>query len=302
MCRLIAALLSTLLCFPAIASNHLERYEAGHCTLLVEWRGDFTPEQKNKLLEWQSAVIKTVAMLHGQPPRNPIRVVFQPYPANTAVPFARVLRRNPQGVLYYVNPDQPLAEFITDWTAYHEMSHLFIPYPGMADIWFSEGLASYYQNILQFRAGLLTADEAKNKLRKGFQRGRNDNNHSELTLRQLSEAMHKKRAYMRVYWSGALYFLAADLALRAAVTETTAIQSLDDLLRVYGECCLGTERQSGAELAQQFDRIANTELFVPLYQRYSESRFIPEYGPLLDSDGMDAILPGRTGADNLTVQ
>ena len=37
----------------------------------------------------------------------------------------------------------------TDWTASHEFAHLLLPY--VSDKWVSEGVASYYQNVLQAR-------------------------------------------------------------------------------------------------------------------------------------------------------
>ena len=143
-----------LLLPPGASGSHLpyERLELPDCVLLLDWRGQFSAQQKAKLKAWLQSVGSTVSLLHGTLPRPEIRIALQPYPAKSAVPFARVLRSDPQGVLFYINPDRPLEDYISDWTAYHELSHLFLPYPGNADIWFSEGLASYYQNILQARA------------------------------------------------------------------------------------------------------------------------------------------------------
>ena len=212
---------------------------------------------------------------------------LQPYSSRSAVPFARVLRNEPQGVLFYVNPDKPLAEFINDWTAYHELSHLFIPYPGIEDIWFSEGLASYYQNILQYRAGLLSAAAAREKLRAGFQRGRSDDRRDDLSLAELSPVMRENLAFMRVYWSGALYFLEADIALR----ESTELV-LDDVLREFGTCCLGEQRDwTGREIAAEFDRIAESEIFSPLYDKYADTMAMPDYETVLASPVVNSILP-----------
>ena len=264
-----------------------ERMPAGNGVLLIDWRGDFTAAQKAKLRVWLAAMCETVTRLHGELPRPEIRLALQPYPASSAVPFARVLRNTPEGVLFYINPDKPLADFVNDWTAYHELSHLFIPYPGMDDIWFSEGLARYYQNVLQYRAGLLTAAQATGKLRAGFERGRADTRNASLSLGELSPVMREQLAFMRVYWSGALYFLEADIELRNSTRFT-----LDDVLRGFGECCLTEERDwTGLELAAEFDRIAATNLFVPLYEQYEASMAIPAYTELLASPQMDAILP-----------
>jgi len=253
--------------------------------LLIDWRSDFSPAQQEKLTQWMISMTNTASLLHGQLPRPEIRIAMQAYPARSAVPFARILRDEPQGVLFYINPEKPLDNFIVDWTAYHELSHLFIPYPGQPDLWFSEGLASYYQNILQYRAGLLSAEEAIGKLRAGFERGKADNRNADMTLTELSPKMRENLAFMRVYWSGALYFLAADLQLHERGT------SLDDILREFGACCLAEQRDwTGQELAARFDAIAEAAIFIPLYDEYSQSTAIPAYEALLEAPEMVALL------------
>jgi hypothetical protein len=276
------ALLATLLFLAPlwVQASHLEEFHTTRGTYLIDWRGEFTPSQQDKLRTWLNDIGATVSLLHGTWPRQRIRIAFKPNSYPAPLPFARVLRNNPEGVLFYVNPERPLNEFITDWTAYHELSHLFIPYPGKADVWFSEGLASYYQNVLQVRAGLLTPEQAIARFDAAFTRGSNDADHADLTLGELSANMRNQHAYMRVYWSGALYFLEADLQLRASDNAS----SLDDVLRDYGACCLiGGSEVPGRQIAAEFDRIAGKTLFVPLYDRYEASRALPGWQSLLES-------------------
>lgn len=285
--------LALLLLSPVANGTHLpyERLELPGCVLLLDWRGKFSNTQKAKLKTWLTSVANTVSLLHGTLPRPEIRIALQSYPAKSAVPFARVLRQEPEGVLFYINPDRPVDEYINDWTAYHELSHLFIPYPGNADIWFSEGLASYYQNVLQARAGILTKDEARQKLRAGFERGQNDSGHAQLTLGELSPVMRDKHAFMRVYWSGALYFLQADLMLRNLPTGNNPPLTLDDVLREFGLCCLDSSQQwSGSAIAAEFDRLSGSDIFTTLYHDFEQSTAIPAYQKMLEAPEIDAIL------------
>ena len=101
--------------------------------------------------------------------------------------------------------------------------------------------------------------------------------------------MHERRAYMRIYWSGALYFLEADIALRETAASGTGANSLDEVLRIYDECCLTSYRRSGLRMAQEFDRIADRTLFVPLFKSYQESTSIPDYEPLMGNPIVAAI-------------
>jgi hypothetical protein len=291
-------LLATLTAHANKGDADFERMTSAGGLMLIDWRGDFTAEQKHKIRDWVSSVGETVGLLHGSLPRPEVRMAMQPYPARSAVPFARVLRDQPQGILFYINPDKPLDEFVSDWTAYHEFSHLFIPYPGYDDIWFSEGLASYYQNILQLRGGLLTRDETLERFIAAFKRGEDDDGHAELTLGELSAEMRERRAFMRVYWSGALYFMEADVLLRRQ-TELT----LDDVLREFGECCLQQPgKWTGMRIASEFDRIAGEPLFVPLYERYEQSKAIPDAAPILAAPEMDEILSAGEEIETLAVE
>jgi predicted metalloprotease with PDZ domain len=198
-----------------------------------------------------------------------------------------VIRSTPEGVHFYINPDRPDEEFIKDWTAYHELSHLFIPYPGQRSIWVSEGMASYYQNVLQFRAGLLTEQQAWQKLYNGFERGRLDSRGDGLTLGELSAVLREKHAFMRAYWSGALYFLEADIALRR---HSDGRMTMDDVLRAYGNCCLeATGSTTGPELVRAFDRIAEAEIFVPLFERYDGSAGMPDYQAVMKAAGITVV-------------
>jgi len=276
------ALLLTLLLFPYLTAqaSHLQRLDVDQGIFLIDWRDEFVPHEKLKLQRWLRHMGSAIGQLHGEWPRKRIRIAFKRYRSAGSVPFGRILRNPPDGILFYVNPARPLDEFINDWTGYHEFSHLFIPYPGRADSWFSEGLASYYQNVLQVRAGILTEDEALDRFATAFKRGEDNNQHNDLTLGELSADMMKQRAFMRVYWSGALYFLEVDLKLRQADDS----MALDDVLRSYNRCCMRDgEEQPARQIAAEFDRIAGSTLFSSTYDRYESSRAIPAWRPLHDA-------------------
>jgi len=97
--------------------------------------------------------------------------------------------------------------------------------------------------------------------------------------------MRERGAFMRVYWSGALYFLEADLALR---DRSDGRVTLDSVLRNFSECCLAERRNwTGEQLATEFDRIAAADIFVPLYAYYTTANAIPDYEPVLEAAGVN---------------
>jgi hypothetical protein len=99
-----------------------------------------------------------------------------------------------------------------EWVAVHELSHLLLPPINRDDSWLSEGLASYYQEILRGRSGLLDVDVAWASLLDGFARGKREARSR--PLREASERMHNDFNFVSVYWGGAAIMLNLDTALR----------------------------------------------------------------------------------------
>lgn len=252
--------------------------------LRIQWRGQFNDKERLKMRRWLEHAANSAAQLYGRLPRNPIRIVLQrSNRSGEPVPFGHVLRNKPQGLRFWVNPEMPLQDFIDDWTAVHEFVHLFIPYPGDRDIWLSEGLATYYQNLLQARAGVINEQRAWQKLYEGFVRGQKDNRYPHLRLDQISPRMRETRSFMRVYWAGTAYFLEADLLLRQ---QSNNQQSLDTVLRDFVDCCLRDGYFSGWQLVQKFDQLSNSKVFSPLYNTYRSTYAQPDPLPLLAQLGV----------------
>ena len=129
----------------------LDLHKNNTYAVLIDQTGEVVDQRQFSNQETQNYLDDVV-------PREQLRVVIQRADdAREPVPWAHVIRSHPQGVKFYVNPDFSLGRFMRDWTAAHELSHLYLPYPGQPDIWLSEGLATYYQNIIQARSGLPSA-------------------------------------------------------------------------------------------------------------------------------------------------
>jgi len=254
----------------------VERIATPGGQMSIVWKSGFSEGEQTKLRSWLEHAAQTTSLLNGEFPLRETRVYVNRARSSGPVPWAHTIRdSHPEGVEFHVNPNSSLEDFFSDWTAVHEFSHLFIPYPGRNDIWISEGFASYYQNILMARAGVLTERRAWQKLADGFGRGAKDRN-AHISLGDLSARMHRKGAYMRVYWSGALYFLEADIALRKRG------QSLDAVVAEYNKCCRQKSHYwTGLKLVQSFDQIAGTELFEPLFKAYQSEYRLRDYSEIL---------------------
>lgn len=146
--------------------------------------------------------------------------------------------------------------------------------------WLSEGVASYYQEVLRARSGRISAQEAWQELHEGFERGKKASGNA--TLLQASANMYRDEAYMRVYWSGAAIALLADLQLRK---QSGGKQSLDSALEKLSKCCQPWDRAwSARSLMEQLDDLTGTTLFSALYREHVTSADFPDlkdaYGEL----------------------
>lgn len=207
----------------------------------------------------------------GRLPRRDAQVLVLPLPGERdAAPWGQTTRGEAPAVQLFVGAEAAPGALLEDWTATHEFAHLLHPHLGPRGRWLSEGLASYYQNVLRARLGALPAAEAWERLDAGLQRGRDDARSRGMSLVQASRRLDATRSYMRIYWSGAAFWMEADFDLR------TAGDSLDRVLRRFAQCCLERDAELTPEaFVAQLDRLAGRDVFESRYQRFAASVEFP---------------------------
>jgi predicted metalloprotease with PDZ domain len=154
------------------------------------------------------------------------------------------------------------------------MSHLFHPYLGDRGSWLAEGLATYYQNVLRARAGLLTPADAWEQIDAGFARGRGATRAGDDTLERAAAGVEGHPNFMRIYWSGTAYWLEADLELRRASGNRL---SVDEALKRFDACCLPDYRgwQPDAFVAK-LDALIGGDVFRRKFDEYRARRDFPD--------------------------
>lgn len=247
------------------------------------------------LADWAATVADDVAESYGGLPNPSPHVLIVPVGGSrngSPVRFGRVIRDGGESVEFFVNHYARIDRFYDDWTATHEYSHLLFPYVRQNHRWISEGFAQYLQNVLLARAGRYTPERAWQKLYEGFERGRRSR--PDLSP-NAAAARGTRSATMKVYWSGAVLALAADLELRRS---SGGQQSLDTVIVALGDCCLPSVRSwSGTELLEKLDELAGRAVFMPLYRQYGDTAGFPDYAPLFAELGLSVnrgrVVPGR---------
>ena len=257
---------------------------AGDTTLAIDVEGVDDPARRAVLQDWAEEAARALLTSASRfpLPRATVRIMPSDERDGSPVPWGQTLRRDGVSVLLYVRRDATLAELRADWTAVHEFSHLLHPWLGRDGRWMAEGLASYYQNVLRARAGLMPADEAWRRLDAGFGRGRRASD-SGTPL----SAARGRGATMRIYWAGAAYWLQADLALRARGS------SLDAVLAAHARCCLADDTESTPlAFARALDRIDGRDLFERLYREAAAATAFPDLGAAYATLGLSKTPDG----------
>jgi len=219
---------------------------------------------------WVESAVVAAAGAFGRFPTDRLQVVLVPRPGMVdAIGFGLMRRGGGASARLVVSRDAGLAELRGAWTAIHEFSHLLHHFVDKRDAWLSEGIATYYQEVLRARAGLLAPEHAWLRIHRGALKG----SASERSLRDESAAMFSEFNFARVYWGGAAMALQADVALR---THAEHASTLDAALEGLTGCCGVIARPwSCVRTLGELDRLTGTTVFAELLRR-AESGKMPD--------------------------
>ena len=249
-------------------------------------------DERIKLRAWLDRISRAVLSAYGRLPLPEVQVLVIPvgqlssggHGADNpqAVHFGQSIRGQGNALELLVDPSRPAGEFADDWTAVHELSHLMHPYLGDRGTWLAEGLATYYQNVLRARSGMLTPAQAWDRLYQGFKRGAKTP--SDETLEQIASNMHRTHAYQRVYWAGAAYWLTVDRDLRRA---SDGAMNLETALARFRDCCLPAYHEWKPEdFVARLGALAGNSVFVDRYREFAAMRQFPDWEKLYSDLGI----------------
>lgn len=245
--------------------------------------GPRTELDRQKIVDWLSVAGRDVAGVGGRFPNPEFQVIVQPVESRgrSPVPFGYVIRDGGEAVRFFVDAHRSLDDYLADWTATHEFSHLLLPYVRSREKWVSEGFASYYQNVLLARRGVYGETEVWKRLHRSFSKAaeiRNPPRLMEVNERPFWEVR------MLIYWSGAAMALKADTRLREL---SDGRESLDSTLARLQACCLPSARVWRArDLFEQLDDLSSYPVFMELYDEFNEQQGMPDLTALYRDLGL----------------
>lgn len=244
--------------------------------ILWYWEDRFSDAERDKLTAWIATVVGSVEEKVAPYPFDLHIHFYRTNAYDSPVSWANTIRsRHRQGVNVHVDPDFSRSALLADWTAYHELAHLFLPFLGRSNSWFAEGYASFMQYQLMHAAGVLTSEAMWANYRAKIERAARDYDMPDRNFIEAAPALRARRDYPTEYWGAAVYFLRVDSALRANGS------SVPDIVSEYVRCCRD-RRPSLDELVESLDRLAGLDLFERELDRLRRSRGFPEYAGVLE--------------------
>jgi hypothetical protein len=222
----------------------------------------FKNEQATMLKSWLTQGVNATRDTLGVYP-IPLALHLYPRKSNQPVPWAYTRRDGDGSVHLHVDVRFELTKFVDDWTIYHELAHMALPYLGDKYRWFSEGFASFMQYQIMAQAGLLkgTLDENYHIKISPHLRWFNSN----LTAASIATRLMDNQQYPAAYWGGSYFFVIANRLL-VERHDTT----LTELLTYYQDCCRISDNDL-ADVVTSLDDILGEKLFSSLLNRYENA-------------------------------
>lgn len=241
----------------------------------------FSDAERHLVDAWLANAGRVVSLVTGQFPAVRAQVIVMPSTASgSEIRFGHTGRSGGASIVLFTPAEVSLEMLQDDWIAIHEFSHLLHPFVVRPDAWLSEGLATYLQEVLRVRSGMLGAGEAWRRLYEGAQRGRDARGN----LAEESRRMAHSFNYQTVYWAGAAVALMADVELRR---RSGGRQSLDSALAgLATRVDLLATPATAESLIAALDAAAGAPVFREITARYLADKQMPDLTALYRQLGL----------------
>lgn len=239
------------------ASAAVQRYH-------YNWEDKFTRSEKDKVTKWLDSVANSVQRCIGYFPFDIHFSIFRYRGANEPAPWAHTVRGKEQGIHFYIDPRFPLEDFINDWTAQHEISHLAIPFLGKKNMWFAEGFATFLQYQVMCEMGIMSREDLQSKYESKFE-NKKQYFDSDMTMVEMLASLKSDGVYHALYWGGVSYFYEIDQKLKEKDL------SFVEVLKKYQVCCRLRDHNL-KNVIVSLDELCGAPFFYDAYQRFKTER------------------------------
>jgi len=267
-----------------IASS--QTLKTGGATLQVDFATGALDLPQARILPWIERAAQAVTVYYGRFPVPRARILIVPAADRHGVLQGTTwgdMRGFPGFTRIRLGQHTTEQELAEDWTMTHELVHMAFPSLPDDQHWMEEGLSTYVEPIARVQAGELQASQVWRDMMDGMPQGE---------PAAADQGLDRTHTWGRTYWGGAMFCLAADVAIRK---QTGNRKGLRDALRAI--VTAGGTINHDWPLMQALeigDQATGTTVLTSQYKQWSESP-TPVDLPKLWKD-----LGVRAGADNRT--
>ncbi|PCK32160.1 hypothetical protein [Pseudoalteromonas piscicida] len=244
--------------------------------LVINYKSWISDNDRQHVETWLNHGMNAAERTLGELKQPALTATIEPILfASEPVPWGSVQRGRLDSLNLHVKRFTPSRILVKDWTIYHEIAHLYHPLLAHSDFWIAEGLATYLQNVIMLENSLFDINEFRARLTSGLNRGAKNTQLHNGGLSSVSENMWSLKAQQRVYWSGAAFFMEAELALKASLSPHT----VRSLIAKFQQCCKSSHpsglENSGRLFIAKLDKLSKTTIFSNLYASYKQRNDFP---------------------------
>lgn len=226
----------------------------------LHWQHKFSAEEQLKLSQWLAFSSEATISVLGPYPFA-MQLYLYRRAGNEPVPWANTWRELSQQIHFYVAPQFSKQQFIADWTAYHEIAHLALPYLGRRYAWFAEGFASYMQYQIMQQAGLIDSAASHISTKFAVQRKHYLQQHS---MADTAAQLLSQRRFAAGYWGGAQFFVVAERLL-----QQQGKAPLNQQIQRYQQCCR-LQDTTLQHVIRSLDTVSDSTVFSQLLQQFNQ--------------------------------
>jgi predicted metalloprotease with PDZ domain len=202
-------------CASRTPAGNGEVIEVGSASIHIQLAGDL-PLPREAVVEWVRRGAAAVTTYLGEfPVRNLVVTVY----GGGEEAVGEGVTHGASSIEVRLGRSARVADLNGDWVMTHEMFHLAFPTLNDRYLWMMEGLSDYLEPIARAQAGQWSAQDAWREFVDGLPQGLPEPG---------EDGLDNSRRRERIYWGGNIYWLLADVRIRA---QTDNRHGLDDAIR-----------------------------------------------------------------------
>jgi hypothetical protein len=202
-------------CAPGVPASDNATLKVGGATIEIDMDSNPAPPRP-EVVEWARRAAIAVTSYLG---RFPVKHLLITIHGGGNEPVGGGVTHGDSRIDVRLGASATSADLNQDWVLTHEMFHLAFPTLDDRYLWMMEGLSDYLEPVARARAGQLTARDVWREFAEGLPMG----------LPALGDrGLDNTRTRERIYWGGNLFWLLADVQIRA---RTHNRHSVDDAIR-----------------------------------------------------------------------